>query len=48
MNDVEIVNQDEGDFFVKVQSVCCEGGPVTAGCYHDHCTGPERSKKETK
>ena len=20
--------------------VCCEGGPMTAGCYHDHCTGP--------
>jgi hypothetical protein len=19
---------------------CCEGGFVTAGCYHDHCTGP--------
>ncbi len=18
---------------------CCEGGPVTAGCFHDHCTG---------
>ena len=20
---------------------CCEGGPMTAGCYHDHCTGPK-------
>jgi hypothetical protein len=21
--------------------VCCEGdGPMTAGCYHDHCAGP--------
>ena len=21
--------------------VCCESdGPMTAGCYHDHCTGP--------
>jgi len=19
---------------------CCEGGPMTAGCHHDHCTGP--------
>lgn len=20
---------------------CCEGGPMTAGCFHDHCTGPK-------
>lgn len=20
--------------------VCCEGGPMTAGCHHDRCTGP--------
>lgn len=20
--------------------ICCEGGPMTAGCHHDHCTGP--------
>ena len=20
--------------------VCCEGGPLTAGCFHDNCTGP--------
>lgn len=19
---------------------CCEGGPMTAGCHHDRCTGP--------
>lgn len=23
---------------------CCEGGPMSAGCFHDHCTGP-RSKR---
>lgn len=22
------------------QVVCCEGGEVTSGCFHDHCTGP--------
>lgn len=29
---------------------CCEGGPMTAGCMHDHCTGPkERSiDRQTK
>ena len=21
--------------------VCCEGGKMSAGCYHDHCTGPK-------
>lgn len=21
---------------------CCEGGPLTAGCYHDNCKGPKR------
>ena len=26
--------------------VCCEGGVLTAGCMHDHCTGPRRVKKE--
>ena len=20
---------------------CCEGGEMSAGCYHDHCTGPK-------
>lgn len=20
---------------------CCEGGPMTAGCHHDRCTGPK-------
>ena len=24
--------------------VCCEGGPMTAGCHHDHCTGPRETK----
>ena len=23
---------------------CCEGGPMTAGCHHDHCTGPIETK----
>ena len=23
---------------------CCEGGPMTAGCHHDHCTGPIKTK----
>lgn len=22
---------------------CCEGGPVCAGCYHDHCRGPVKT-----
>lgn len=21
---------------------CCEGGPMSAGCYHDNCKGPSR------
>lgn len=21
--------------------VCCEGGKMSAGCHHDHCTGPK-------
>ena len=25
--------------------VCCEGGPVVFGCYHDHCTGPKLNKE---
>ena len=25
---------------------CCEGGKVTAGCYHDHCTGPKEPQQE--
>ena len=25
---------------------CCDGGgPVGAGCYHDHCTGPKTKPK---
>ncbi len=24
--------------------VCCEGGSMTAGCMHDHCTGPKRKE----
>ena len=25
----------------EAYEVCCDGGgPMTAGCYHDHCTGP--------
>ena len=25
-----------------VEQICCDGGgPVTAGCLHDHCTGPK-------
>lgn len=28
--------------------VCCEGGPVTAGCYHDNCTGPKEVKDGRK
>ena len=25
---------------------CCDGGgPVGAGCYHDHCTGPKTKTK---
>ena len=24
--------------------VCCEGGLMTAGCHHDHCTGPRETK----
>lgn len=27
--------------------VCCEGGEVTFGCFHDHCTGPVR-RQDTK
>ena len=23
-----------------MKQVCCEGGEMSAGCYHDHCTGP--------
>lgn len=26
---------------IKNTPICCEGGPITAGCYHDHCTGPK-------
>lgn len=27
---------------------CCEGGPMTAGCYHDHCKGPSGVRKRIK
>lgn len=28
---------------VKEKFLCCDGGgPVGAGCYHDHCTGPSK------
>jgi hypothetical protein len=25
----------------EVEKVCCEGGPMTPGCFHDHCKGPK-------
>lgn len=24
--------------------VCCEGGALTAGCHHYHCTGPKSAE----
>ena len=27
---------------------CCEGGTMTAGCYHDHCTGPVKEDDDDK
>ena len=27
---------------ITLEKVCCDGGgPMTPGCYHDHCTGPK-------
>jgi hypothetical protein len=31
----------EGYVVMDETEECCEGGPMTAGCYHDHCTGPK-------
>ena len=31
----------EEPIIVDETKECCEGGPMTAGCYHDHCSGPK-------
>ena len=34
-------HEDKKHYCFRCRSECCEGGPMTAGCYHDHCTGPK-------
>ena len=35
-------DQQYHDWIAGNKKVCCDGGgPMTAGCYHDHCTGPK-------
>jgi len=44
MDDKRIRRRRKTSDVENTELVCCDGGEMSAGCFHDHCTGPTRKK----